>query len=340
MFRSARLKLTAWYLAIIMSISLLFSLIIYLNINTEFQRFERLQKIIAQEENSLLLPLHQLRISRSRLDAQTIRAARARLVTALGISNLAILGLAGTAGYFLAGRTLGPIQQMVDEQNRFIGDASHELKTPLTSLKSALEVYLRNKKRTLQEADDLAAESIAEVNKLQTLTESLLTLAQFQKSNMPAETKETDISEVIVRSVKQVSPMALKKNIKINNKVGHVTVKGYEEQLSELFVILLDNAIKYSDPKTTIDISCRHIDNGIAIAVKDEGIGIFAKDIPKIFDRFYRADSARSKNGTGGYGLGLSIAKYIAETHAGSITVKSRAGHGSTFTVTLPARFS
>jgi signal transduction histidine kinase len=103
-----------------------------------------------------------------------------------------------------------------------------------------------------------------------------------------------------------------------------------------LFIILLDNAVKYSDEKSSIEITTKQLDNGIQISVTDHGHGIEEKDLPYIFDRFYRVDSARTKTDISGYGLGLAIAKQIAETHNGSITVKSVIKKGSIFTVTLP----
>lgn len=340
MFQSARLKLTVWYLGIIMSISLLFSLVIYLNINTEFRRFEHLQEIISQEEELFPVPLRPLRAPRTRFDLTTIKAARARLVTALGIINLAIFGLAGTSGYFLAGKTLAPIKHMVDEQNRFIGDASHELKTPLTSLKSAFEVYLRNKKRTIREADELARESVAEVDKLQALSESLLILAQLEHTPLRDETQDVDVHDILTQAVRKVTPMARQKNITITNRVKSGIVQGYKERLEELFVILLDNAIKYSNRQTAITITSQNLDHKIAISVNDQGIGISRRDIPRIFDRFYRADQARSKNGAGGYGLGLAIAQHIASMHNGTLSVTSKPAYGSRFVLTIPVRFS
>jgi len=340
MFHFARLKLTAWYLGIIMAISFLFSLVIYMNINTEFRRFEKLQEIIAKEENTLPPPLYSIRLRSPRLDMEAIGAARTRLITALGIINFAILGLAGSAGYFLAGRTLRPIKDMVDEQNRFIGDASHELKTPLTSLKSAFEVHLRNKKRTLKEADELVTESIVEVNKLQSLSESLLTLVQFRQANGTAQIESVDLRLILTQAVRKVAPMAKQKRITIKDETYSVSVQGNKEQLAELFVILLDNAVKYSKSKTTILLTTITTEHKVIVSVSDEGIGIAPKDIPHIFDRFYRSDAARSRNGSGGYGLGLAIAQHIALLHDGVVTVTSKTGRGSTFSVTLPLRFS
>lgn len=335
MFHSARLNLTAWYLLIIMTISLLFSLVIYANVDRELRRFERMYDVIAQEQPTrLLLPLRP-----PRQDLEMIAAARVRLITALGLINLAILGLAGAAGYFLAGRTLTPIQDMVDEQNRFVSDASHELKTPLTSLKSAFEVHLRNKKRTLKEADDIISESITEVNKLQKLSESLLTLAHAPHNGISAFTS-LKLSTILADAVKKISPIAQTKSITLKTETQDTTVQGNGDSLTELFVILLDNAIKYSDKGKAVDITTTLSRKTVTIAIRDRGIGIAKQNLPHIFDRFYQEDSARSKTRGGGYGLGLSIAQTIAHQHNGTIRATSQPNRGSTFTVTLPRSFS
>ncbi len=146
LFESTRFKLTAWYLLIIMAISILFSLIIYEVVNNEFVQFEHLQQI---RDERLEMGLPPPRISRyvppSLLNPAVIAEARNRLMSRLVFINVGILVLAGAAGYFLAGRTLKPIAEMVDEQNRFITDASHELRTPLTALRSEIEVGLLKK---------------------------------------------------------------------------------------------------------------------------------------------------------------------------------------------------
>jgi signal transduction histidine kinase len=331
MFHSARLNLTAWYLLIIMTISILFSLVIYTNVDRELRRLEHIYDIMEMEQTSRrLLPLQS-----PREDIEMIAAARMRLITALGLINLAILGLAGAAGYFLAGRTLTPIQEMVDEQNIFVSDASHELKTPLTSLKSAFEVHLRNKKRTLKEADEIITESIAEVNKLQKLSESLLTLAHAPHNGTNSFVS-LQLTPVLTDAIKKISPIAHTKSIVLKTEMQDATIQGNADNLTELFVILLDNAIKYSDEGKTIDVTSTLSKKTVTIAIKDRGIGIAKQNLSHIFDRFYQEDSARSKTRGGGYGLGLSIAQTIAHQHNGTIRATSLLNRGSTFTLTLP----
>lgn len=343
MFHSARLKLTGWYLLFIMTVSLSFSGVIWRVLTIEIDRFDRMQRV--RIERKLIeggyypgtIPQRHF-IFEVPFNNELVDEIRHRLVFALALVNGTILLGSAGLGYMLAGRTLKPIKDMVDEQNRFISDASHELRTPLTSLKSAFEVFLRDKTPTLADARTLARESVTDVNKLQSLTDALLSLAQYRKPNgtLPFETVKLD--EVVASSIKKVSPLARSKHIEISYTPAELSVKGNAQSLVDLMVILLDNAVKYSAPKKTVTIQAKKTKGFVRITVTDQGMGIDEKDIGHIFDRFYRADTARSKNVKGGYGLGLAIAKHIADMHQGTITVTSRPKQGSTFTVQLPIK--
>lgn len=334
MFESARIRLTAWYLLIIMSVSILFSIIIYNGINSELHHFEQREAVI-QEREAQGLPLSWRERYRMRVDPELIKASRARLITTLGVINLAILIGSGIAGYFLAGRTLRPIKGMVDQLNRFISDASHELRTPLTSLRSEIEVGLMNKNLTLPQAKQLIKSNLEEVIRLQTLSDNLLELTRYEKTNGTMQLAPISIPDVIEQAVKSVHGQAKKKQIVIENKVHAIHIVGNENSLRELFTILFDNAIKYSDPGSTVKVVGKKHHNLAVITVADNGSGIHPKEVPHIFERFYRADKSRSKK-IEGFGLGLSIAKKIVALHEGTIRVKSILNKGTTFTIRLP----
>ena len=136
--------------------------------------------------------------------------------------------------------------------------------------------------------------------------------------------------------MKKITPLADMKKIQIKNTGKTEFIKGNKEMLADLLVILLDNAVKYSHESSVINIQTSTKEGYVGIDIEDNGIGISKKDLPKIFERFYRADTARSRDGYGGYGLGLPIAYNIAKLHHGNITVKSIIGKGSVFTVKLP----
>lgn len=328
MFNTARLKLTGWYLLIIMLISGAFSFVIYRALTYELDRLSRLQRFRV-ERRLFITPVPVI-------DPELVAEAKRRVIFTLGFINLGILAVSGATGYFLASQTLKPIQDMVDEQNRFISDASHELRTPLTALKSAMEVFLRGKYPKVAEAKVLISESLDDVNKLQSLSESLMQLAQFQKPIDRTRFELLSLSEILSESVKKISPIAAKKNITISTTGSDYRIKGDKYSLTDLFVILLDNAVKYSSKDTAINLTTKKSDNSVKISVIDQGIGITGADLPHIFDRFYRADTARSKTDSKGFGLGLSIAQKIVTTHSGSISVTSKPGSGSTFVVKLP----
>lgn len=325
LFQRARLKLTAWYLLILMVVSIAFSLVIFGFLKAELERFRRVQ----------FRSIPPSMVNQAEL---LVTEAERRVIYRLVWINITIAAAAGGLGYLLAGRTLRPIKQMLDEQNRFISDASHEIKTPLTSLKIAFEVFLRDKKRSLRDAEVVIAESVSEVNRLQALSESLLSLAQYQLPNAQTHFERISTAKVLAESVRQIEPQA-----KIKKIVFVITGADYELQansqaLVNVFVILLDNAVKYSPAKSTITVVKKKVDGWIHVSVVDTGIGIAAKDLPHIFDRFYRADTARSKTTSGGYGLGLSIAQKIVAEHGGSLEIKSALHKGTTCIVKLPLK--
>ncbi len=338
MFKNARISLTAFYLIAIMSVSIIFSTVIYKVVTSELLTLERNQRFRIErrfQDNKLFLddnsmfplpPNTELLVDTSH-----------RVLFRLTIINVVIFIVSGVVGYILAGRTLKPIADMVDEQNRFITDASHELRTPLTSLRSGFEVFLRNRKATLPLAKTLVIESIDEVNKLDRLSSALLNLAYYQKPDDTFITKKVNLDEVINTAIKKTAAMATNKKIKVSYSKKSVFIKGDGDRLRELFVILLDNAIKYSPPKNDIILKVVKKGGKVTVLVIDHGIGIEKKDIPHIFDRFYRADHARTKSDSNGFGLGLSIAKKIVEQHKGSITVESTLNKGSEFNITFSA---
>ena len=333
MFKKARLKLTAWYLFIIMAVSISFSLIIYRVLLLEVLRFERAQRFrIERRINLFEAPIP--------ANPELIEEVKQRIIFRLFILNAGIFILSGGAGYFLAGKTLSPIQEMVDEQNRFITDASHEFRTPLTSLKSAMEVHLRDKKLTLLAAKKLVSENLKDVDKLQRLSDSLLQLAQYQHSDQKVIFGKIDINRIITAALSKIKYSADKKQIKLKYQGQSIIVTGDKEKLTDLLIILLDNAVKYSHPRQTVTVDARKTDGSLLLSVKDDGIGIDKKDLPFIFDRFYRTDNSRTKKSTDGYGLGLSIAKKIAELHKAEISVDSQLNSGTTFILNLPLQIN
>lgn len=338
MFNQARLKLTAWYLAIIMLISILFSSAMYGILTHEVQRAVGFQRARLERNLPEGPRLPQNNIPRfpgpGRLDPDLIQEVQTRMLVTLIAINSFILIASGLLGYFLAGRTLKPIKNMVDEQNQFITDASHELRTPLTALKTSMEVFLKDNKSGIKDARALIKDGIRDVDNLKALSDSLLQLAQFQQPGI--KFAALDIFDVVTNAVDRVKVLANQKTINVVNNVKHTTIKGSKHSLTDLIVILLENSIKYSQSNKKIQIDSGVPDHQLVLTVEDQGIGIEAKDLPHIFDRFYRAGTSRSKDTVSGYGLGLAIAKKIVETHRGSISVNSAVGKGTIVSVKLP----
>jgi signal transduction histidine kinase len=342
MFHDARLKLTAWYLLIIMAISISFSAFIYFGAAREYDRIIRIEQyrvghltppgIISQRPPG---ELDVFSLS-SQQDNELVEWAKLRVLEALFGINVVILLLSAMSGYFLAGRTLRPIKDMLDEQNRFITDASHELNTPLTALKTSLEVNLRDKKLDLGKAREVLRSNLEDVNNLQSLSEELMGVVMYQKQNGNFRVAKVSLADIIEAAIGRVKSLAAKKKIIIKVDMPKTFVMGDQKSLTELFVILLDNSIKYTDNRSPINLIIEKENGEINILIKDGGVGIKKEDLPHIFDRFYRADRSRTKQKVGGYGLGLSIAKRIVTLYSGNIRVESEIGKGSTFIVTFP----
>ncbi len=334
MFKEARIKLTVWYSVIIMIVSLSFSGIIYVGINKELIRVDNLQR----EREARLDDLREFLIQNSlpfpleaqSLEIETIEHARLRAIYALGLINVSILVISGIGGYLLAGLTLDPISRMVKEQKEFISNASHELRTPLTSLKTEIEVALRDKKLSSVQAKNILKSNLDDINSMQRLSNYLLKLHRFENSEVDMKMDKIDLGNVISRVIKSKGSYAKQNKIRIVKNIAKVYVNGNEDYITELASILIENAIKYSGKAKKIEVSTK---KGGFLVVRDFGIGIAKNDLPHVFDRFYRADSSRSKETAEGFGLGLSIAKSITERLGAKIKVQSKMGDGTTFSV-------
>lgn len=316
-----------------MSVSISFSIVIYRGMTAEIDRFTQIQRVrIERRFDDAGLPRPSLLIDHDMVD----EAKQHIIINFLGVNGIIFIVMGGLS-YFLAGKTLEPIQEMMEEQHRFISDASHELKTPLTAMKSSLEVYIRDPKLTLSEAKQVLLDNIQEVNRLQSLSESLLTLSENQPNNTRHLLESISPKAVITKAYNQVKHSSDEKKIKVNIvSISDKKINGNEEKLIELFTILLDNAIKYSPEGKSVSITGKLMKHGVEFRIVDKGIGIAEEDIPHVFDRFFRSDSARSRVGVGGYGLGLPIAKKIVEFHKGSIHIESEVNKGTTVIVFIP----
>lgn len=259
------------------------------------------------------------------------------MAIALVLVNGGILAVAGLAAYFLAGKSLEPLEKAIEEQKRFVADASHELRTPLTAIKTEVEVALRDKGLNLASARKLLQSNLEETNKMQSLSNNLLVLSKYQSADFKPEFEPVRFFEVLEASEKLLPKMSGRK-IAVKIEGEDIELEANYSSLVELFTILLDNTIKYSNEDSAVIVKTQGVGKSALFSVQDFGVGIKEEDIPKVFDRFYRSDTSRVKDQTDGYGLGLSIAKSIVEMHKGKIWVESKLSEGSTFKVELPLK--
>ncbi len=221
---------------------------------------------------------------------------------------------------------------------RFTADASHELKTPLTVLRSGVERAITHPQAPPSVLEVLE-ETLIEVNRMTELVDSLLMLARTDEGRAPLHLERADIRDLLGEIAETASILAEQSSVDVSVEIPTRPMKMAidRSRIRQLFMNLLSNAVKYTPRGGSVAIGCRKTDRDVVFTVTDTGIGIAAGELPYIFDRFWRADVARSRTGQRpGVGLGLAICKWIAEAHGGSISAKSKRGKGTTFTVTLP----
>ncbi|OAI43571.1 hypothetical protein AYO38_10605 [bacterium SCGC AG-212-C10] len=257
------------------------------------------------------------------------------LAIVLAAGGVAGVLLAAGGGWLLAGRALVPIRKTLETQQRFVSDASHELRTPIAVMKANAELLLRHPDDTIENNVDQVAAIYEESDHLTRLVGDLLTLARADEQRLELIKTNIDLDDLLENLVRDMSAVADSKRVRLTLQSGAGDVEGDPQRIRQLALILLDNALKFTPEGGTVTIRARKDGSRAVFEVQDTGPGIAAKHLPKLFDRFYRADEARSPEG--GTGLGLSIARWIAEAHGGRIAVESAPGAGATFSVRLPS---
>jgi heavy metal sensor kinase len=227
------------------------------------------------------------------------------------------------------------LHQSFAQVREFSADASHELRTPLTIIRGEIELALRSPKSP-EEYRWVLESTLEEILRLNAIIDNLLMLAKADQGGYHANLSEVDLKTLVDELYEDSEVLAQSKNIQVVLRTNApITIVGDRIRLRQLFLNLIDNAIKYTPEGGMVTLSMDSQDGFAVFEVEDTGIGIPASELEKIFNRFYRVDKARSRE-LGGSGLGLSIARWIAELHRGSLSVQSQLGKGSTFRVTLP----
>jgi signal transduction histidine kinase len=237
---------------------------------------------------------------------------------------------------FFANRSIHPIKEAFDKQKQFIADASHELKTPLAVINTNVDVLLSNNEDSIKNQSKWLYYIKSEVERMSTLTNSLLYLTQINYSDKKMIFTNFNLSEAIENVILTMEAVIFENNIFLNYDIEpNLIIHGNIEQIKQVAIILLDNALKYTNSKGKVDVSLKRLHNNVILTVTNTGEGIPEEHINKIFDRFYRIDKSRARK-SGGYGLGLSIAKAIIDEHNGRIFADSILNVRTTFTVELP----
>jgi len=272
------------------------------------------------------------------------RTADARLLTTLLwvllVGGAAALLAALAAGYLYAGRALVPIRASIDRrqaalqrQREFAANASHELRTPLTVIGASVEDLKRNRNSRVHEVGDALADIDAEVRTMTALVEDMLLLARTDSGVVEIDCVPVDLGDIAADATSMLTTLGQERNVTVVLNPLPAPLQGDPLRLRQLVTILVDNAIRHSPAGATVEVMVGSEPGGAVLQVDDHGSGIKPEDLPRLFDRFWRADNAPA----GGTGLGLAIARWITEQHGGTISAANRPEGGASFWVRLPA---
>lgn len=234
---------------------------------------------------------------------------------------------------YLTNKTIKPIKESFEKQKQFIADASHELKTPLAIIRTNTSVITSNKDKTVDSQIKWINYISNQVDRMAKLIDDMLSLTKLDSNKVMEEKSSFDLSKVLDSILLGFEAVVFENNIILETEIQkNVDLKANKEEIKKLCSILLDNALKYTNSGGRIDVILYEDKNKVYLKVKNTGDGIKKEDLEKVFERFYRVDTSRARE-TGGYGLGLSIAKSIVEIHNGKIYAESNIGKDTTFIV-------
>lgn len=255
--------------------------------------------------------------------------------------TLAGVGMAALVAFlvisvFFSRWALRPVEHAWSQQRQFVADASHDLKTPLTVILANTSILLEHPERSVASQSQWVESTQHEAEQMQSLVGDLLLLAQTDEGAAKPPMERLDLADLVEGELLQFESVAFERGVELRSRLeADVAVCGNAPLLRKLAGTLLDNACKYADEGGQVDVELRRRARRVELAVRNTGFAIAPEDLPHVFDRFYRADKARTRD-EGGYGLGLAIARAIAEEHGGTLSAASDETSGTTFTLTLP----
>ena len=331
-------RLTLSYLAVIMTLSLIFTGIIYLLSTASLNR----PLLPSEEENSSVsveapeFGEHSFENTfRKRLERRD-NTTRMTIIYSLVGFNLGIFVIGIFVSRSLAKLTLAPIERAMMKQTQFIFDASHELKTPLAAMLVRNEVALRKKSLPEEKAREVIEKNIEEILKMKELTASMLDVAR--ENGEPEKLTEINVPEFLTGLQEKLMPVAKERGVKIETEMNlgkNLQASVAKNTLEQILTIFADNAMKYSGEKI-IYLRAGRRGKNVAFSVKDNGVGVKKEDQKRIFERFYQVDAARTRTeDKTSYGLGLAIAKNLAERQGYKIVLRSSEGRGAEFEVVV-----
>lgn len=310
-FLRARLKLTALYVLIVAVIVFGFSIFLYQSIDHNLRD--------ASEDDFAGTENHRHFIN------NTLPAVQNEFIFA----DIVILAVAAALSYVLAGKTLEPIQRSVEAQQAFAANASHELRTPLAVMKNDIEVFLRNEYPSLDQTKATMYSNLEEITRMSGIVGNLLQLARSD-ANVTQELEEVDLAKIVIRVTDKMRPLAESRGVRVTSDVVPTHVLGNESSLERVFLNILQNSIDHTAMGGSVSVSIMAKGKQAIIHLVDTGSGIPDKDLPHVFTRFYKGESAT------GTGLGLSIVREIIRQHNGNIAIESAVGKGTTVVIRLP----
>ena len=268
-------------------------------------------------------------------DRLELESRYASLIEVFGAAAFVAMLLVAGGGYVLVRQSTAPIERSMDHMRRFMADAAHELRTPVTLLRTRAEVALGEDRDARRDADTLRA-VVREVERMGVIVGDLLTLARADSGELPAARKTVYLDDIASDAVESIRSLAAQHQVTVGiGSFEEAPITGDPVLVRRLLLILLDNAIKFTPPGGQVRLDVTLADGRRTAAIADSGVGIAAEDLPRVFERFFRSDGARQ--GTDGAGLGLAIARWIADQHGAGLDVRSTIGAGTTVTVSFPA---
>jgi signal transduction histidine kinase len=322
-FEKARIRLTIFYVGMIVIVMAIFSFALLVTFKQNIS-----DSLGDQLDNSDMI---------DRVFNQTIDNVEKSILIIDGIILILVAGV----GYVLAGRTLRPIRKALESQKQFTADASHDLRTPLAILKTESEVLLQSNSNNIDEYKKNIKSNLEEIDRMSRLVADLLLVARTEGGDKMHSEKlvQINLKNFIEKLVNKNINQAAGKSINLKNEdIPEINVYVFPDSLERALQNVIQNSIKYTEPKGSIVVRVNDVKNLINIIIDDTGIGIDKECLPHVFDRFYKA--SHSRNDLSGSGLGLSIVKYIVEQHKGKISIESDIGVGTKVTIIIPKKFS